>query len=132
MCFGCVYCFIMVFTAPIIELLLCSPKMTKTYIILVIAIIAEIIAANALKSSEQFTRLWPTVLSLSCYCVSMFLLTLVLKHMLPQQIKPLWGIELSPDAKPTDHVEYYAERDDAGGAIKQLWTMLFAVPSKTE
>ncbi len=81
MCFGCVYCFIMVFTAPIIELLLCSPKMTKTYIILVIAIIAEIIAANALKSSEQFTRLWPTVLSLSCYCVSMFLLTLVLKHM---------------------------------------------------
>lgn len=52
--------------------------------------------------------------------------------MLPQEIKPLWGIELSPDAKPTDHVEYYAERDDAGGAIKQLWTMLFAVPSKTE
>lgn len=55
--------------------------MTKTYIILVIAILAEIIAANALKSSNQFTRLWPTVLSLSCYCVSLFLLTLVLKKM---------------------------------------------------
>lgn len=55
--------------------------MIKTYAFLVIAIIAEIVAANALKSSNQFTRLWPTVLSLSCYCVSLFLLTLVLKKM---------------------------------------------------
>lgn len=53
--------------------------MTKTYAIMVIAIIAEIIAANALKSSEQFSRLWPTVISLTFYCVSLFLLTLVLK-----------------------------------------------------
>jgi small multidrug resistance pump len=55
--------------------------MLKTYAILVVAILAEIIAANALKSSNQFTRVWPTVLSLSCYCVSLFLLTLVLKKM---------------------------------------------------
>ena len=55
--------------------------MLKTYVILLIAIIAEIIAANALKSSNQFTRLWPTVLSLSCYCVSLFLLTLVLRQL---------------------------------------------------
>ncbi|PWQ95337.1 DMT family transporter [Leucothrix arctica] len=55
--------------------------MFKTYAILVVAILAEIIAANALKSSNQFTRVWPTVLSLSCYCVSLFLLTLVLKKM---------------------------------------------------
>jgi len=55
--------------------------MIKTYIILAIAIFAEIVAANALKSSNQFTRLWPTVLSLSCYCVSLFFLTLVLKKM---------------------------------------------------
>ena len=55
--------------------------MIKTYAFLVIAILAEIIAATALKSSNQFTRVWPTVLSLSCYCVSLFLLTLVLKKM---------------------------------------------------
>jgi small multidrug resistance pump len=55
--------------------------MIKTYAFLVIAILAEIVAATALKSSNQFTRLWPTVLSLSCYCVSLFLLTLVLKKM---------------------------------------------------
>ncbi|MEZ5536316.1 MAG: SMR family transporter [Thiolinea sp.] len=54
--------------------------MLKTYAILILAIITEIIAANALKSSDQFTRLWPSVLSLSCYGVSLFLLTLVLKQ----------------------------------------------------
>ncbi|MEZ5479053.1 MAG: SMR family transporter [Thiolinea sp.] len=54
--------------------------MLKTYLFLLLAIIAEIIAANALKSSNQFTRLWPSVLSLSCYGVSLFFLTLVLKQ----------------------------------------------------
>jgi small multidrug resistance pump len=53
--------------------------MLKTYLFLILAIIAEIVAANALKSSNQFTKLWPSVLSLSCYGVSLFLLTLVLK-----------------------------------------------------
>nr|CAA6822395.1 MAG: Ethidium bromide-methyl viologen resistance protein EmrE [uncultured Thiotrichaceae bacterium] len=54
--------------------------MLKTYIFLAIAIVTEIIAANALKSSHQFTRLWPGVLSISCYCTSLFFLTLVLKQ----------------------------------------------------
>lgn len=54
--------------------------MLKTYAFLIIAIITEIIAANALKSSHQFTRFWPSVISLSCYGVSLFLLTLVLKQ----------------------------------------------------
>ena len=54
--------------------------MLKTYAFLILAIIAEIVAANALKSSHQFTRLWPSVLSLSCYIVSLFFLTLVLKQ----------------------------------------------------
>lgn len=54
--------------------------MLKTYAFLIVAILAEIIAANALKSSHQFTRLWPTILSLSAYGVSLFLLTLVLKQ----------------------------------------------------
>lgn len=55
--------------------------MLKTYAFLIIAITAEIIAANALKSSHQFTRLWPSVLSLSCYGVSLLFLTLVLKQL---------------------------------------------------
>lgn len=55
-------------------------NMLKTYAFLFIAILTEIIAANALKSSDQFTRLWPSLLSLSCYGVSLFFLTLVLKQ----------------------------------------------------
>ncbi|RVU84825.1 QacE family quaternary ammonium compound efflux SMR transporter [Leucothrix sargassi] len=65
--------------------------MLKTYAILVIAILAEIVAANALKSSNQFTRLWPTVISLSCYCVSLFFLTLVLKKMTLGVTYAIWS-----------------------------------------
>jgi len=53
----------------------------KTYAFLVIAIIFEIVAVSALKSSNEFTRLWPTLLSLTCYCCSLFFLTLVLRSM---------------------------------------------------
>ncbi len=45
--------------------------------------------------------------------------------MLPQEIKPLWGIVLSNTAKPADHIVYYNERGDSGSAIKRLWNMFF-------
>ncbi len=45
--------------------------------------------------------------------------------LLPQQIQPLWGIELSRTAKPDDHVEFYNERGDSGAATKVLWRMLW-------
>ena len=44
--------------------------------------------------------------------------------LLPQQIKPLWGIELSRAANAEQHVEYYNERGDSKSAIKQLWQMI--------
>lgn len=44
--------------------------------------------------------------------------------LLPQQIKPLWGIELSRTAKPNEHVNYYNERGDSRAAFKELWRML--------
>lgn len=44
--------------------------------------------------------------------------------LLPQQINPLWGIELSRTAKPDQHVDYYSERGDSGAAIKSLWGMI--------
>ncbi|GAA0395854.1 metal-dependent hydrolase [Cocleimonas flava] len=44
--------------------------------------------------------------------------------LLPHQIIPLWGIELSPNAKPTQHVEFYNERGDSGAALKVLWGMI--------
>jgi len=55
--------------------------MVKTYAFLIIAILFELIAVTALKSSNEFTRLWPSVLSLAGYCCSLFFLTLVLRSM---------------------------------------------------
>ncbi len=45
--------------------------------------------------------------------------------LLPQEIQPLWGIELSPTAKPDDYVKFYNERGDSGSATKRLWGMLW-------
>ncbi len=44
--------------------------------------------------------------------------------MLPQQIKPLWGIELSPTANSDQYVKFYNERGDGKSAFKQLWQMI--------
>lgn len=49
------------------------------YLYLFIAIIAEVIATSALKASESFTKLWPSVTVVVGYGFSFFLLGLVLK-----------------------------------------------------
>lgn len=43
---------------------------------------------------------------------------------LPHQIKPLWGIQLDPEAAPDAHVEYVTDRGDARAAFRQLWQMI--------
>jgi small multidrug resistance pump len=40
------------------------------YLLLAVAIVAEVIATTLLKSTEGFTRLWPTVACLSGYAVA--------------------------------------------------------------
>jgi small multidrug resistance pump len=49
------------------------------YLFLVIAIIAEVIATNALKASDGFTRLVPSLLVIAGYGVAFYFLALVLK-----------------------------------------------------
>ncbi|MEZ5538213.1 MAG: metal-dependent hydrolase [Thiolinea sp.] len=44
--------------------------------------------------------------------------------LLPQQIKPLWGIALQPDAPEGQHVDYYMERGDSRSALRILWGMI--------
>jgi small multidrug resistance pump len=53
--------------------------MFKTYLLLGLAIVAEVIATSSLKSSEGFTRLWPSVVTLMGYTITIFLLSLTLK-----------------------------------------------------
>ena len=43
--------------------------------------------------------------------------------LLPQEIKPLWGIVLSNSAGPADHIVYYNDRGDSMAATKRLWQM---------
>jgi small multidrug resistance pump len=47
-----------------------------TYLLLFCAIFAEVIATSLLKSTEGFSRLWPTVVCLVGYAVSFALLAL--------------------------------------------------------
>ena len=47
-----------------------------TYLLLLCAIFAEVAATSLLKSTEGFTRLWPTVICLVGYAVSFALLAM--------------------------------------------------------
>ncbi len=49
------------------------------YINLCIAIIAEVIGTTMLKTSEQFTKVIPSIIVIVCYGTSFYFLSLVLK-----------------------------------------------------
>jgi small multidrug resistance pump len=44
------------------------------YVLLLLAIVAEVIGTTLIRSTEGFTRLWPTVATLSCYGLAFFFL----------------------------------------------------------
>lgn len=50
-----------------------------TYLYLALAIIAEVVATSALKTSAGFTRLWPSVTVVVGYGLAFYLLALVLR-----------------------------------------------------
>ena len=54
-------------------------EVVMTYLYLALAIIAEVAATSALKASEEFTRLVPSIIVIVGYCVAFYLLTLVLR-----------------------------------------------------
>lgn len=53
--------------------------MASTYAWLGLAIVAEVIATSALKATEGFTRLWPTVITAIGYGIAFFALSLTLR-----------------------------------------------------
>jgi small multidrug resistance pump len=52
-----------------------------SYVYLIIAITAEVIATTALKASEQFTRVTPSIVVAVGYLVAFYFLSLVLRTM---------------------------------------------------
>ena len=55
--------------------------MSTAYAWLGLAIIAEVIATSALKASEGFTRLWPSVVTAVGYGIAFYALSLTLRTM---------------------------------------------------
>ena len=61
------------------------------YLYLAIAIIAEVIATNALKASEEFTRLGPSIIVVLGYGVAFYFLSLVLKTIAVGVAYAIWS-----------------------------------------
>lgn len=61
------------------------------YLILAVAVLAETIGTTALQASQQFTRLWPSVLVVVAYAVSFYLLSMTLKVMPVGVVYALWS-----------------------------------------
>ena len=54
-------------------------SLTTSYVLLGFAILSEVLGTTALKASEGFTRLWPSLFTVVAYGVSFYLLSLTLK-----------------------------------------------------
>jgi small multidrug resistance pump len=65
--------------------------MNTAWVMLGIAITAEIIATSALKLSEGFTRLWPSVLVVLGYGLSFYMLAQVLKTLEVGIVYAVWS-----------------------------------------
>jgi len=61
------------------------------WLLLIVAIVAEVIATSALKSTEGFTRLWPSVLVIACYETAFILLSLSLKTIPVGIVYAVWS-----------------------------------------
>lgn len=65
--------------------------MPTPYLILLAAVAAETIGTSALQASQQFTRLWPSLLVVLAYSVSFYLLSIPLKVMPVGIVYAIWS-----------------------------------------
>jgi small multidrug resistance pump len=63
----------------------------QTYLILALAILAETVGTSALQASQQFTRLWPSVLVVVAYAISFYLLSMTLKVLPVGIVYAIWS-----------------------------------------
>jgi small multidrug resistance pump len=61
------------------------------WLILAVAIVAEVIATSALKLSDGFTRLWPSMLVVVGYGTAIYLLSLTLKVIPVGIVYAIWS-----------------------------------------
>lgn len=65
--------------------------MSNHWIYLAIAIISEVIATSALKSSEGFSRLWPSVIVVIGYVIAFYCLSLTLRSIPVGVVYAIWS-----------------------------------------
>ncbi|WP_298935426.1 SMR family transporter [uncultured Ruegeria sp.] len=65
--------------------------MPKAYLILLLAVFAETIGTTALQASQQFTKLWPSVLVVVGYGFAFYLMALTLKVMPVGIVYAIWS-----------------------------------------
>lgn len=53
--------------------------MPAHYVYLLVSIVAEVIGTSALKATDEFTKLWPTLLVVVCYGTAFYCMTHVLR-----------------------------------------------------
>ena len=64
---------------------------TTPWVLLTIAIVAEVIATSSLKLSDGFTRLWPSVVVVAGYGVSFYFLSVTMRSMPIGVIYAIWS-----------------------------------------
>jgi len=65
--------------------------MPTHYVYLILAIAAETIGTTALQASQQFTKLWPSLLVVLSYAISFYLLAIALKFMPVGIVYAIWS-----------------------------------------
>ncbi len=65
--------------------------MLKTYIILGVAIVAEVIATTALTKAENFTRLGPSLIAFVGYALAIYLLSYPMRTMPAGVVYAIWS-----------------------------------------
>jgi small multidrug resistance pump len=65
--------------------------MQSNYLYLLIAIGFEVVATSALKETQGFTRLWPTLASMGLYVLAFYFLSLPLRTMPVGVVYAVWS-----------------------------------------
>jgi len=65
--------------------------MPNHYVILFFAVMAETIGTTALQASQQFSRLWPSLICIVAYAAAFYLLSLALKVMPVGILYAVWS-----------------------------------------
>lgn len=65
--------------------------MPKHFLFLFVAVLAETIGTSAIQASQQFTRLWPTVLVFISFAIAFYFLSLTLKYMPVGIMYAMWS-----------------------------------------